>query len=204
MNSTPCASTIRPEYIEQIRTVQPSGPYRLLGWSFGGRVAHEVAVRLLAAGDEVSALIIMDCYPPSRGPDAGSVNGDREGDPADLEPMPAPDPDAELQALMDQARGRAGFIGLSDDEWLHFARLMQNHQRIVAEHVYGRFDGDVLVLVAEEGRPETAPTARAWEPYVSGTISEVPIPCSHRQMVDPKWLGEVWSAIAGWMGTKEG
>jgi thioesterase domain-containing protein len=167
-------------------------------------VAHEVAVRLQAAGDEVSALIIMDCYPPRRSPDAGLVNGDGKGEPTALEPMPAPDPDAELQSLMDRARRKAGFIGLSDDEWLHFARLMQNHQRIVAEHVHGQFTGDVLVLVAAEGKPETAPTAREWEPYVSGMISEVPVPCSHRQMVDPKWLGEVWSAIAGWMGTKEG
>jgi amino acid adenylation domain-containing protein len=189
--------------IEQIRTVQPNGPYRLLGWSFGGMVAHEVAVRLQAAGDEVSALIILDFYPPRSRPDAGRVGGDGEDGPPDLEPVPAPGPDAELQALMDQARRRAGFIGLSDEEWLHLARLIQTHHGMAAEHVHGRFDGEALVLVAQEGTLDSARKAREWEPYVSGTLSEVSIPCSHRQMVDPKWLGEVWSAIAGWMETKE-
>ena len=34
------------DYAARIREVRPYGPYRLLGWSFGGLVAHEVAVRL--------------------------------------------------------------------------------------------------------------------------------------------------------------
>jgi len=40
--------------------------------------------------------------------------------------------------------------------------------------------------------------------YVTGTISEVPLPCTHQQMVSPEWLGEVWSAIARWMGMESG
>ncbi|KAI7832527.1 Alpha/Beta hydrolase protein [Gamsiella multidivaricata] len=34
------------DYIDQIRHVQPHGPYHLLGWSFGGNVAHSMAVEL--------------------------------------------------------------------------------------------------------------------------------------------------------------
>jgi thioesterase domain-containing protein len=190
------------DYIEQIRTVQPAGPYRLLGWSHGGRLAHEVAVRLQEAGEEVSALIILDVYPPRSRPDDGPVDGDDQDSPGDIELMPPPDPDTELLALREWARRTAGPIGgLSDDECLHFARLFMNNQRIAMEHTYGRFNGDALVLVAEEDRPDDAPTARDWEPHVSGTVSEARIPCSHSHLVDPEWLGEVWSAIASWMGT---
>ena len=39
------------DYIEQIRTVQGSGPYRLLGWSFGGIVVQEMAVQRAADQD---------------------------------------------------------------------------------------------------------------------------------------------------------
>jgi nonribosomal peptide synthetase DhbF len=31
------------DYIEKIRTVQPKGPYRLLGWSLGGNVIQALS-----------------------------------------------------------------------------------------------------------------------------------------------------------------
>ncbi|MFC0429224.1 thioesterase domain-containing protein [Kutzneria buriramensis] len=34
------------DYVEQIRTVQPDGPYHLLGWSFGGLLAQHMVVLL--------------------------------------------------------------------------------------------------------------------------------------------------------------
>ena len=50
------------DYVEQIKTVQPAGPYRLLGHSFGGIVAHELAVQLREGGEDV-AIIVGDAYP---------------------------------------------------------------------------------------------------------------------------------------------
>ena len=47
-----------------IRRVRPHGPYHLLGWSFGGLVAHMVATQLQAAGESVERLILLDSYPP--------------------------------------------------------------------------------------------------------------------------------------------
>lgn len=52
------------EYVEELRTVQPVGPYHLLGWSMGGRVAQEMAVQLQQDGQEV-ALVIMGGYAPA-------------------------------------------------------------------------------------------------------------------------------------------
>jgi thioesterase domain-containing protein len=165
-----------------------------------------MAVQLRAAGEEVPALIILDTYPP-RQPGAEPAGEDGEYGPAGPDPMLAPDPDAELQMLKGRVQLVADLVGgLSDEECLQFARLAQNNAKIAAEHPYGWFDGDALILVAQEREdsPEAASDAREWEPYVSGTISEVPIPTSHKHMVDPEYLGEVWSAIAGWMETKEG
>ena len=52
-------------YVDLIRRVQPEGPYRLLGWSFGGVVAYEIA-RLLTAGDQqIEMLSVIDSYIPS-------------------------------------------------------------------------------------------------------------------------------------------
>ena len=51
------------DYVRAIRTLQPSGPCRLLGWSLGGVVAHEMAVQLREVGEEVAALVILDAFP---------------------------------------------------------------------------------------------------------------------------------------------
>lgn len=47
-------------YVEEIRTVQPSGPYHLCGFSFGGLVAFEMAQHLRANGESVALLALLD------------------------------------------------------------------------------------------------------------------------------------------------
>lgn len=50
-------------YIQEIRRVQPEGPYRIGGYSFGGLVAYEMAQMLEAQGIEVALLALFDTYP---------------------------------------------------------------------------------------------------------------------------------------------
>jgi thioesterase domain-containing protein/acyl carrier protein len=50
-------------YIEEIRRVQPAGPYRIGGYSFGGVVAYEMAQMLEAQGESVALLALFDAYP---------------------------------------------------------------------------------------------------------------------------------------------
>ena len=51
------------DYLNIIRKVQPVGPYNLLGWSFGGLVAHAIATQLQSIGEEVALLALLDSYP---------------------------------------------------------------------------------------------------------------------------------------------
>jgi len=51
-------------YIEEIRRIQPEGPYFLGGYSFGGSVAFEMAQQLTAQGQNVALLAIIDHTPP--------------------------------------------------------------------------------------------------------------------------------------------
>ncbi|HZF38573.1 MAG TPA: condensation domain-containing protein, partial [Blastocatellia bacterium] len=53
-------------YVEAIRSVQPSGPYFLGGWSFGGFVAYEAAQQLRRRGQDVALLAILDTGPVAR------------------------------------------------------------------------------------------------------------------------------------------
>jgi acyl transferase domain-containing protein/thioesterase domain-containing protein len=48
------------DYIAEIRTVQPNGPYLLAGYSGGGITAYEMARQLQEAGEEVSHVVMLD------------------------------------------------------------------------------------------------------------------------------------------------
>jgi amino acid adenylation domain-containing protein len=47
-------------YVEEIRRVQPKGPYHLVGYCFGGIVAYEMAQQLHAMGEEVRFLGLIE------------------------------------------------------------------------------------------------------------------------------------------------
>ncbi|SAL06308.1 acetoacetyl-CoA synthetase [Caballeronia calidae] len=53
-------------YVEQIRKVQPSGPYALAGFSFGGLVALEIAQQLFGAGEQTEFVCLLDTYVQER------------------------------------------------------------------------------------------------------------------------------------------
>lgn len=48
------------DYVEQIRSVQPHGPYALAGFSFGGMIAFEMAQQLLRSGEKVELVALLD------------------------------------------------------------------------------------------------------------------------------------------------
>jgi acyl transferase domain-containing protein/thioesterase domain-containing protein len=51
-------------YIRNIRSVQPRGPYHLVGYSFGGLLAFEIAHQLHKVGDSVAFLGMLDTWQP--------------------------------------------------------------------------------------------------------------------------------------------
>jgi amino acid adenylation domain-containing protein len=52
-------------YIRSLQVVQPCGPYRLAGYSFGGVVAHEMALQLTRDGHEVEFVGLFDTHNPA-------------------------------------------------------------------------------------------------------------------------------------------
>ncbi len=194
------------DYIEQIRTVQPHGPYYLLGASFGGILAQETAARLQAIGEEVAALVIMDSYPPARR-GRSAARGSAVGDLGDR-PRPeaaAAVPDAPAPQLIDWVRAEAGEVlgAITDDEVLLLARAYEENGRLRRKHKFSRFDGGALVFVA--ARPGSdhgdgdSPALR-WTPYISGEISEVRLSCTHKDMLEPAELARVWDDVSSWLG----
>ena len=51
-------------HLKSMRTIQPEGPYLLGGWCNGGLLAYEMALQLLAEGQKVDLLVLMDADGP--------------------------------------------------------------------------------------------------------------------------------------------
>ncbi|MGD7653461.1 MAG: non-ribosomal peptide synthetase, partial [Verrucomicrobiales bacterium] len=68
-NSGPVAKSEIPQtaasYLQSIRTIQPHGPYRLAGYSFGGVVAFEIACQLREQGETVEFVGLFDTHNPA-------------------------------------------------------------------------------------------------------------------------------------------
>ena len=62
-------SDVVKSYLAGVRGRQPHGPYHLGGWSAGGILAYAVAQELLAAGEEVATITLIDSPPPNKGLD---------------------------------------------------------------------------------------------------------------------------------------
>ncbi|MDZ8055525.1 MAG: alpha/beta fold hydrolase [Aulosira sp. ZfuVER01] len=57
-------SEMAAHYIQEIRQVQPNGPYYIGGYSFGGIIGFEMAQQLQAQGEKIALLAIFDVSSP--------------------------------------------------------------------------------------------------------------------------------------------
>ncbi|WP_310484500.1 amino acid adenylation domain-containing protein [Chamaesiphon sp. VAR_48_metabat_403] len=66
-NQTPCTSIpeMAANYVREIRSLQPQGPYLILGFSLGGLIALEVAQQLQAEGQTIQLLALLDPTSPN-------------------------------------------------------------------------------------------------------------------------------------------
>ncbi|MGW2774540.1 amino acid adenylation domain-containing protein [Streptomyces olivaceoviridis] len=149
-------------YVERVRRVRPHGPYHLLGWSFGGLVAHEMAVLLQAAGERVAFLAALDAFPVAPG-----------------DPNPT---DEEIRSafLAHHARGTT----VADRDLDRLMTVMRHHTDIAREFTPGRFAGPLTLFVATHGQPApTGELAARWRPYVDGPLTVHEVACGHEEML---------------------
>ncbi|NMM90554.1 non-ribosomal peptide synthetase [Rhodococcus sp. SRB_17] len=182
-------------YISEIRKVQASGPYRLLGWSLGGVIAHAMAVQLQRAGEEVELLGMMDSFTSSSRPveDAAptvTMNDVLGGLGLDLS-----ETDTDAAGVLDErsmAGLLAGVTGQSAEEAAAtIERMMQGavrNSRLMWEYQPESFDGDVVFFTAESDDPSGRVAASGWESVVTGNVRNHGVPTTHWRMTSPEAL----------------
>jgi thioesterase domain-containing protein len=72
-------------YISSMKTIQPTGPYLIGAFSFGGNIAFEMAQRLVRSGEEVALLAMIDAATADQDPVLVGLPADtHRGTPEDL------------------------------------------------------------------------------------------------------------------------
>lgn len=186
--------------VARIRKVRASGPYLLLGWSFGGKLAHRVATRLAAEGDSVPLVAVLDAPPGAREHEHGT--GPREllaiaFDGAGAfreEPGDGPLEPRRVREILDAAGSPLGAL----DERAVAAILdtTTHHFGIADADGAQRFAGDLLLFAATCGGSDPDALAKSWEPYVAGRIGTHRVGFEHLQMTSSAALTEIGPVLA--------
>ncbi|WP_215543874.1 non-ribosomal peptide synthetase [Amycolatopsis sp. CA-230715] len=190
------------DYVEQLRRVQPSGPYHLLGWSFGGVVAHAMAVALEQQGERVAMLAVLDAYPFQNPGEAEPVPADEQEVLATIldffghEVDEADVPNLRFEQVDELIRADTGMPVLAEHQLTALAEVSANNSYLIQKYLPGSFAGDLLFFAA--ALDETGPV-EAWRPYVAGKIHSHEIACAHKDMMRPGPAAEIGRAVDEWL-----
>ncbi|KAI1294090.1 hypothetical protein EDD11_008218 [Mortierella claussenii] len=161
------------DYVSQIRSIQPRGPYHLLGWSFGGNVAQCVAVQLQKLGEKVAFLALMDSTL-----DYEAISADIE---ADIE-----------KVFFTEYALSAGDGGSEEDGKLLWAKVqgaIRHNLSIAKSHATQVYSGDLIYFSATKTKPFIDPMS--WVPYTLGRVGVHNVECKHIAMDQPDHIAIV-------------
>ncbi|MEQ8784417.1 MAG: amino acid adenylation domain-containing protein [Roseibium album] len=194
---------------EEIRKVQPDGPYRLCGWSFGGIVAFETARQLSENGQEVSFLGLVDSYAPDDLRAFEQTEGLEEAgfekacERAFLRDLFAADVEIEPdQDVVEQALGFPQFElmfpgGTAEDLHRLFAVYSANYKAAL-EYVPERTDVSIHLVRATEGAD--GDYLDGWSALTSAKVQLHRVDANHFSVIHRPELKE-W--LSGRLGTQQ-
>jgi thioesterase domain-containing protein/acyl carrier protein len=180
---SPLAQTIDvmvSDYINQIRRIQPHGPYYLLGWSFGGSIAHSMAAQLEQQGEKVALLALLDtCLTYSE------LEGSAE----------------ELKAIRNEFIASSGDENISNEEkhfWENTLKVYQNNDHLAKTFSPLTYGEDLLFFRATipQGESSLLVSPDVWRPHVLGNIKVHDIHCTHEEMDEPAPAAEIGRILA--------
>ncbi|GAA0618076.1 type I polyketide synthase [Kutzneria viridogrisea] len=202
------------QYVRLLREIQPSGPYRLAGWSFGGCLAYETACQLTDAGERVELVALIDSILPLPTEEpahqlvlrryARFAEHVRRTYGVDFSLPP------ELAELAEDEQISLVMARLGEVPGMSPAVLRHQYTSYVDARLAERFrprpyGGRVLLLRAEEPHPVTVELdprylrtdeALGWD-ALCADLSVVRVPGDHVSMIDPPHVDVLGARLAG-------
>jgi len=174
-------------YLAEVRTLQPRGPYFLGGYCGGGLVAYEMAQALLAAGEAVAVVVLIDTPGPSR-PAPGPGRLSRWTRLLLEEDLPALGRRLKAKVERDSriARREAALRSHSRRDApipveLRDAWLADGFIRAAARYRVRPLAGPLLVFRARDGSPGQ-PEHLGWDEVAAGGLTVEVVPGNHHSL----------------------
>ncbi|KAF9173544.1 hypothetical protein BGX20_002851 [Mortierella sp. AD010] len=163
------------DYIDQILQIQPQGPYHLLGWSFGGSIAHGMAVQLNNLGEEVALLALMDSTSDYSKLSEVELDGDFYAE--------------HLARSSDKNTAEEG-IAL----WERAQNSIRNNVKLARQFSPSVYGGNMLFFSATGSTPVLDPSC--WESFTLGGIELCEIGCEHLEMDKAEPMAKIGRVLA--------
>lgn len=186
-------------FIEGVRAKQPHGPYHLLGYSYGGVVAFEIAQQLRRKGEDVSHLILLDAVLASamrfRSPVGRAMVHARQllnGGPKLL-----------YRRICEHKRPKPPKPIPTDPAAIRVQTAHQTYVRGFKKYHACRYDGSALLIVATQ-RDDWMEFARdphrgGWPAFIAGGLSIKHVQASHFSIVETPHAVEVAEHIRAYL-----
>ncbi len=162
-------------HLATLREQQPQGPYYLMGYSLGGTLAHAIAARLEAAGEQVAFVGLLDTWPP----ETQNWSGERELDDDVLDEI-----NREREAFMAAQQDLRQTLE-ADRSGDLFSAIEGNYAdavRLLATAKSRRFEGEVTLFVAQKTLKPGLDAQQAWAPWI-GNLQTWTVDCAHVDII---------------------
>ncbi|CAO3429843.1 amino acid adenylation domain-containing protein [Azospirillum endophyticum] len=163
-----------------LRTVQPQGPYHLLGYSLGGTIAYGMAVRLRRTGERVAFLGLLDTYPAEAHDwsGLGRVDADQAAE-------------REQEQFLSDALADVMDEDLRREKVEMFGHIFGNYKdavRLLSRTRTPDYDGELTLFVAERSIPPEIDPEGSWTGRVARLSVHRLSHCAHEDIISPASL----------------
>lgn len=189
---------IADDYIAQIKSVAPTGPYHIVGWSLGGMVAHVMAARL---GKEAGVVALLDAYPSEA--EAGVEEPPLEDALSAVLAMAGLDDD-EFGGEEPTFEAMAGILtrrhspmaGLDIATLRAIVATYRNTARILREYAHESYGGEVYFFRAARAGIGPDHDPHEWDAYLDKPMRIIDVDCTHREMTRPGPIAAIGAVVA--------
>jgi len=169
------------QHLNMLRQHQKQGPYRLMGYSLGGVIAHGIAVRLQDMGEYVDFLGLIDTYPPDgqdwSGPTEDEAKQEVEREKAQFMNRAEEQMESKINDEKD---------GMFDDIVANYADSIRHLSAAKSRY----FNGKATLFVADRTLPTGMDIEATWAPFV-GELIQYHFDYPHEDILSPNALVEL-------------